>query len=127
GASHSPGRRLTKFRGVDLKSGRELFCHGIGNCTVNTGEFLGIVHGLKYIMENGYSPKVLYTDSPAAISRLNNMKASSERRDVRVAKAEVFIRVFSFEISRIEVFDWNNSVWGENPAIPVINNPGDGL
>ncbi len=47
--AHSTSERLTRFRAVDLSSGRELFSKSIGNWTNNTGEFLGIVEAVKYI------------------------------------------------------------------------------
>ena len=41
--AHSAKERLTRFRAVDLSSGKELFSKAIGNWTNNIGEFLGIV------------------------------------------------------------------------------------
>lgn len=40
--AHSAKERLTRFRAVDLSSGKELFSKAIGNWTNNIGEFLGI-------------------------------------------------------------------------------------
>lgn len=115
-ASHSVKNQVTRFRGVDLKTGKEIFYHEIGNQTVNIGEFLGVVSGLKYIMENNYTPAILYTDSLTAISWLKNKKATSAKKNTEVAKAEIFLRLFSFEIDKIKVFHWSNKTWGEIPA-----------
>lgn len=115
-ASHSAKYQQTKFRGIDIRTGSEIFFHEIGYQTVNIGEFLGLVYGLKYIIETHYSPKVLYTDSMTAISWLNDMKASSQKKNVHVAKSEIFLRLFFSEINKIKVAHWNNSAWGENPA-----------
>ena len=35
---------------------------------VNIGEFLGVVEAAKYIIENDYSPRIIYTDSITAIA-----------------------------------------------------------
>lgn len=44
--AHSAKERLTRFRAVDLSSGKELFSKAIGNWTNNIGEFLGIVEAV---------------------------------------------------------------------------------
>ena len=62
-ASHSIKNGCTRFRGVDLKTGTEIFSENIGNQTVNVGEFLGVVAAVKYIIEHDYSPEIVYTDS----------------------------------------------------------------
>ena len=49
--AHSAKERLTRFRAVDLSSGKELFSKAIGNWTNNIGEFLGIVEAVRYVME----------------------------------------------------------------------------
>ena len=49
---HSAKERLTRFRAVDLSSGKELFSKAIGNWTNNIGEFLGIVEAVRYVMEH---------------------------------------------------------------------------
>ena len=67
-ASHSIKNGCTRFRGVDLKTGTEIFSENIGNQTVNVGEFLGVVAAVKYIIEHDYSPEIVYTDSVTAIS-----------------------------------------------------------
>ena len=50
--AHSAKERLTRFRAVDLSSGKELFSKAIGNWTNNIGEFLGIVEAVRYVMEH---------------------------------------------------------------------------
>ena len=41
--AHSAKERLTRFRAVDLSSGKELFSKAIGNWTNNIGE-LSLIH-----------------------------------------------------------------------------------
>ena len=55
--AHSAKERLTRFRAVDLSSGKELFSKAIGNWTNNIGEFLGIVEAVRYVMEHPESPR----------------------------------------------------------------------
>ena len=66
--AHSAKERLTRFRAVDLSSGKELFSKAIGNWTNNIGEFLGIVEAVRYVMEHPESPRTIYSDSITAIT-----------------------------------------------------------
>jgi len=50
--AHSLKHGVTQFRGIDLRTGNQLFFEDIGNKTVNIGEFLGVVTAIKYILEN---------------------------------------------------------------------------
>lgn len=59
---------MTRYRAVDISTGKELFINHLGNQTVNIGEFLAVVEAVKYILENGYSPRIIYTDSVTAIT-----------------------------------------------------------
>ena len=88
-ASHSMKYGKTRFRGIDLKSGVEIFHEDSGNQTVNAGEFLGIVAAAKYIVEH---------------------------ESTLLFKAEVFLQIMSAIIDRIEVRHWDNDLWGEIPA-----------
>ncbi len=68
--AHSTKERLTRYRAVDLSSGLELFNHSIGNKTNNIGEFLAIVEAVKYILRHPETPRIIYSDSLAAITLL---------------------------------------------------------
>jgi ribonuclease HI len=114
-AAHSTKNRLTGFRGVDLSDNREIFLSHIGNRTVNTGEFLGVVAAVKYILENNYIP-VIYTDSRTAIAWYNNMKTASKKTYAELEKAEVFLKIMPERIKHIRVLHWDNNLWGEIPA-----------
>ncbi len=67
-AAHSMKNRKTEFQGVDLKTGKTLFYTDLGNQTINIGEFLAIVEAVKYIIDNDFQPKVIFSDSTTAIS-----------------------------------------------------------
>ena len=115
-AAHSIKNSLTQYRGVDLATGAELFREELGNMTVNAGEFLGVVAAVRYIIENGHSPAVVYTDSATAITWFTNKKTASKKRISALFKAEVFLQVMAAEVNRIEVRHWDNDGGGEIPA-----------
>lgn len=114
--AHSTKERLTRFRAVDLSSGRELFSESIGNWTNNIGEFLGIVAAVKYILEHPDTPRVIYTDSITAITWYHNRRTTSSRRCPALLKAEIFLKVMEERIKEIAVKHWDNRLWGEIPA-----------
>jgi ribonuclease HI len=115
-ASHSTKNGLTRYRGIDLRIGHEIFHEDIGNKTVNIVEFLGVVDAVKYIIEHDYTPRVVYTDSTTAISWFKTMVSASKRKTPAVFKAEVFLQAVSAQIETIEVVHWDKSAWGETPA-----------
>lgn len=115
-AAHSTKHGLTRYRGIDLKTGKQLFIRELGNQTVNIGEFLGVVEGVKFILENNYTPAVIYTDSLTAISWFKNKKTSSKKKNIQIKMAEIFLNAMSAEIDKVSVKHWDNKVWGEIPA-----------
>lgn len=115
-AAHSTKQRKTLYRGVDLSSGQEVFSEDIGNQTVNIGEFLGVIHAVKYIIENNIQDKIIYTDSITAITWFNNKSTASKIRNVDLKKAEIFLKVMDESIKGIQVLHWDNKLWGEIPA-----------
>lgn len=114
--AHSAKERLTRFRAVDLSSGKELFSKAIGNWTNNIGEFLGIVEAVRYVMEHPESPRTIYSDSITAITWYRNKQTASSRRCPALQKAEIFLKVMEARIKDIEVLHWDNRLWGEIPA-----------
>lgn len=115
-ASHSTKNGLTRYRGIDLRTGVEVFHEDLGNQTVNVGEFLGVVTAAKFIVEHDYTPRVIYTDSITAIVWFTQKRTASKRKLPAVFKAEVFLQTMSVEIDSIEVVHWDNDKWGETPA-----------
>lgn len=114
--AHSSKNGLTRFRGIDLKTGAEIFIEHIGNKTVNIGEFLGVVEAVRYIIENDYQPRIIYTDSITAITWFRERKSASRKKSSALLKAEVYLKAMAIEVDRIEVFHWDNDKWGETPA-----------
>lgn len=115
-AAHSRKNNKTEYQAVDIFSGKQLFYYNIGNKTVNIGEFLAIVDAVKYIIENDYKPKIIWSDSKVALSWFKEKGTSSCKKDITLLKASVFLQAFSDQIDKIEVRYWDNSLRGENPA-----------
>ena len=90
--AHSAKERLTRFRAVDLSSGKELFSEAIGNWTNNIGEFLGIVEAVRFIIGHPGSPRVIYSDSITAITWYRNKQTASSRKCPALQKAENYYR-----------------------------------
>lgn len=115
-AAHSTKNKVTEYQAVDLKTGKRLFYRNLGNKTVNIGEFLGVVEAAKYIIENDFQPRIIYTDSQTAITWFNNKKTASKKKCRDLQKAEIFLKMLSYDIETIEVRHWDNREWYENPA-----------
>jgi len=110
-----------EYRGVDTKSGAELFRMGpFPEGTVNLGEFLGLVHALAYLKQHNSNWPV-YTDSRTAIAwvRKKNIKTnlqSSEKNHKLfelVTRALTWLKENSWEN---KILKWETSYWGEIPA-----------
>ena len=115
-AAHSVKNRKTEFQGIDLNTGKLLFYRDLGNQTINIGEFLAIVEGCKYILENDYNPKRIFSDSTTAITWFKNKKTASGKRNKHLMKAEIYLRAMAYWVDKIEVVKWDNENWGEIPA-----------
>lgn len=102
-AAHSTKRGVTEYQGIDLNTGKRLFYKNLGNQTVNIGEFLAVVEAVKYIIENDYQPRIIYTDSMTAISWYRNKQTASNKKNVELQKAELFLRVMAADVDTIEL------------------------
>ena len=115
-AAHSQKNGVTEYRAVDLKTGEELFRVNLGNQTVNIGEFLGVVESAKYILENDFEPRVIYSDSVTAITWYKNKSTASNKRNKELHKAEIFLKALAADLEDISIVHWDNKRWGETPA-----------
>ena len=115
-AAHSTKRLVTEYQGIDLATGERIFYRNLGEQTVNIGEFLGVVEAVKYIIENDFQPRIIYTDSITAISWFYNKRTASKKKNKELQKAEIFLKAFASDVDTIEVVHWNNKQWGETPA-----------
>ena len=115
-AAHSQKSGKTQYRGIDLKTGEEIFFESLGNQTGNIGEFLAVVKAVKYIIENDYEPAVIYTDSLTAINWFTLCSTASKKKCSALYKAEIFLKALSTNLQNIQVLHWSNKKWGETPA-----------
>lgn len=115
-AAHSTKNSKTEYQGVNLATGEQIFYRDLGNQTVNIGEFLAVVEAVKFIIENDFQPRIIYTDSKTAIAWFKAKSTASNKRNNELKKAELFLRVLSADVDTIEVRHWDNRRWGETPA-----------
>lgn len=115
-AAHSTKNSKTEYQGVNLATGEQIFYRDLGNQTVNIGEFLAVVEAVKFIIENDFQPRIIYTDSQTAIAWFKAKSTASNKRNNELKKAELFLRVLSADVDTIEVRHWDNRRWGETPA-----------
>lgn len=115
-AAHSTKRLVTEYQGINLATGERIFYRNLGEQTVNIGEFLGVVEAVKYIIENNFQPRVIFTDSITAISWFYNKRTASKKKNKELQKAEIFLKAFAADVDTIQVVHWNNKQWGETPA-----------
>ena len=115
-AAHSLKNGKTEYQGINIASGERIFYRDLGNQTTNIGEFLAIIAAVKYIIENDFQPRVIYSDSTTAITWFNVQKTSSSKSFSELQKAEMFLRALSYDIETIKVLYWDNKSWGETPA-----------
>ncbi len=110
-----------EYRGVRLDTGEEIFRAGpfpVG--TVNIGEFLAIVHALRWLAQRGWDWPV-YSDSQTAIGWVRRGRCgtrlphTSEAADLfeRIAQAEAWLAAHP---RHNPVLKWETRAWGENPA-----------
>jgi len=110
-----------EYRGVDTKTGDEVFHHGpVPNGTNNIGEFLAIVHALALLKEEN-SNLPIYSDSAIAIGwiekkRLNTSVPRNETtKEVwhLIDRAEDWLRNNDYTNP---IYKWDTANWGEIKA-----------
>ncbi|MEJ2162739.1 MAG: ribonuclease H family protein [Robiginitalea sp.] len=118
-SSGNPG--IMEYRGVETRSGKNLFRQGpFPEGTNNIGEFLAIVHGLAYLRKNK-SDRIIYTDSRTAISWVKKKKCNTRLKPSKknedlfelVHRAEAWLKAHSY---KTPIVKWETRAWGEIPA-----------
>ncbi|MGE5424759.1 MAG: viroplasmin family protein [Syntrophothermus sp.] len=117
--SGNPG--ILEYRGVDTKSGAELFRKGpFPEGTVNIGEFLAIVHGLA-LLKKMNSDWPIYSDSRTALAWVRD-KAIKTKLE-RTSKNEELFIIVDRALNWLKENNWSNRIlkweteyWGEIPA-----------
>jgi len=117
--SGNPGKM--EYRGVYLRTGKEIFHYGPVWGTNNIGEFLAIVHGLALLKQKGLHTMPIYSDSVNAQLWVKRKmcKTTLERNEKSepiyqlIARAENWLRNNSYQNPIIK---WPTEEWGEIPA-----------
>lgn len=110
-----------EYRGVDTKSGKEIFHYGpIANGTNNIGEFLAIVHALALLKQKG-STLPIYSDSATAISWVRNKRVNTtiEKNDKTEKVWHLIDRALTWlqhNTYSNELLKWKTDLWGEIKA-----------
>jgi ribonuclease HI len=118
--SGNPGEM--EYKWIDLQTWDEIFHEKFAIWTNNIGEFLAIVHWLKYLKDK--KDKVIYSDSRIAISRVNQWKCKTqlkienwnpdfERILKAVERAENWLKE---NWINHKILKWNTEDWWEIPA-----------
>ncbi|MCK9219294.1 MAG: ribonuclease H family protein [Bacteroidales bacterium] len=117
--SGNPG--VLEYRGVDTRSGAELFRMGpFPEGTVNLGEFLGIVHALAYLKQRDIDWPV-YSDSRTAIAWVRK-KAINTNLTCTVKNQKLFdlvdraVKWIRENNWPNKILKWETAYWGEIPA-----------
>ena len=117
--SGNPGK--TEYRGVDTKTGEEVFRQGpFEYGTNNVGEFLALVHGLAYLKRLG-SDMPIYSDSKIAIGWVQKKVFRSKL--ARTKRNEYMFQLVDRGLTWLEnndytteILKWETKSWGEIPA-----------
>ncbi len=117
--SGNPG--ILEYRGVDTKTGIELFRQGpFPEGTVNIGEFLALVHGLAYLKKIK-SNIPIYSDSRTAIKWVKTKIVKTKLE--RTPKNEELFKLVDRAVNWLQnntflnkILKWETAAWGEIPA-----------
>ena len=117
--SGNPGKM--EYRGIYLRTGKEIFHFGPVWGTNNIGEFLAIVHGLALLKQKGLDTMPIYSDSVNAqlwVKR-KQCKTTLERSQKSeelyrlIERAENWLKKNTY---RNPILKWPTEEWGEIPA-----------
>lgn len=118
-SSGNPG--IMEYRGVDTKTGKELFKQGpFEQGTNNIGEFLALVHGLAYLKQRN-SDRIIYSDSRTAMSWVRKKTCNSKLKETPKNKAvfDMVRRALAWLKTNTygtQIVKWETKAWGEIPA-----------
>lgn len=115
----NPG--VMEYRGVELRTGREIFRVGpFKDATNNIGEFLAIVHALALQYRDG-SSHTIYSDSATGMTWVRNRRvkttlnrtAANEQVFLLLARALAWLNTHRYST---KILKWQTDLWGEIPA-----------
>lgn len=111
-----------EYRGVDTKTGTELFRVGpLKMGTNNVGEFLALVHGLAHLKKEGKHELPIYSDSKIAMGWIRQKTIRTKLERTRhnaplfqlVERGLKWLKENSF---KNPILKWETREWGEIPA-----------
>lgn len=110
-----------EYRGIDLRTGQQVFHFGPIKGTNNIGEFLAIVHALALMEQRGMTDYVIYSDSVNAQIWVRKQQCKTKleltpetaKTLELVRRAETWLRTHAF---RVPILKWDTKEWGEIPA-----------
>lgn len=117
--SGNPGKM--EYRGVYMRTGKEIFHFGPVYGTNNIGEFLAIVHGLALLKQQGLCDMPIYSDSVNAQLWVKRRKckttltrnSKTEELYQLIERAEAWLNNNTYSNPIIK---WPTELWGEIPA-----------
>jgi ribonuclease HI len=117
--SGNPGKM--EYRGVYLRTGKEIFHYGPVWGTNNIGEFLAIVHGLALLKQKGLDTMPIYSDSVNAQLWVKRKKCKTtlERNEKSEALYQLIERAENWlknNTYQNPIVKWPTEEWGEIPA-----------
>ena len=117
--SGNPGKM--EYRGVYLRTGKEIFHYGPVWGTNNIGEFLAIVHGLALLKQKGLNTMPIYSDSVNAQLWVKRKKCKTtlERNEKSEALYQLIERAENWlknNTYQNPIVKWPTEEWGEIPA-----------
>ena len=111
-----------EYRGVDTKTGTELFRVGpFKQGTNNIGEFLALVHGLAQLKKEGKHELPIYSDSKIAMGWVKKKVVNTKLKRTR-ANAKLFALIergitwLKKNTYKNPILKWETKSWGEIPA-----------
>lgn len=117
--SGNPG--AMEYRGVYLRTGKEIFHYGPVFGTNNIGEFLALVHGLAFLKQKGMHTMPIYSDSRNAQLWVKAKKCKTKLE--RNAKTEELYKLIERAENWLKnntyanpIIKWPTEHWGEIPA-----------
>lgn len=116
--SGNPGKM--EYRGIYLRTGREIFHYGPVYGTNNIGEFLAIVHALALLKQKELD-LLIYSDSKIAIGWVKQKRCKTNllRNEKTVDLFGMITRAESWlnnNIYSTSIIKWETDKWGEIPA-----------
>lgn len=115
----NPG--IMEYRGVELRTGREIFRVGpFEDATNNIGEFLAIVHALALQYRTGHW-HTIYSDSATGMSwvRRHSVKTTLKPTERNAKVFELLQRGLTWLSTHqyeARILKWQTELWGEIPA-----------